>query len=107
MELEINNQQFKRLFLEQISKISDNAVFTIENSVLKCVCSSADNSVILSTNLNIKSEPGTSESKINVGDIKKLIRAFDCIDSETVKFSIKNNNINYSDNNVQFKYHLL
>lgn len=107
MEIEVTNQHFKKLFLEQISKISDNAVLTVEDSALNCLCSSADNSIILSSRLTVKTDSNTPSQKINVGDLKKLIRAFDCVEKETVKFDIKNNNITYADNEIQFKYHLL
>lgn len=107
MEIEVTNQHFKKLFLEQISKISDNAVLTLDKTGLSCLCSSPDNSIILSTHLSVKTDLDEQSQKLNIGDIKKLIRAFDCVDKETVKFSVKNNNITYSDNEVQFKYHLL
>jgi hypothetical protein len=107
MQITINNQQFKRGFLEQICKISDSAVIKIESGYINCICSSPDNSIILYSRLKIKTEEIISPVTLNVGDIKKLIRAFDCVDSEDLTFTVKNNNINYSDTNVQFKYHLL
>jgi hypothetical protein len=111
MILTVNNNLFKKVFLNQISRISDSAVFKISNTNLSCVCNSADNSIILFTNISIKSTQESvqdiTEQKLNIGDVKKLARAFDCITSEEVTFSIKNNNLNYSDSSIQFKYHLL
>jgi len=106
MRIFINNQQFKRNFLEQIGKISDSAVIKAGSNFISCVTCSPDSSIILATQLNIKTEDCVDTLTLNVGDIKKLIRAFDCIDEEDIVFNIKNNNINYSDNNIQFKYHL-
>lgn len=107
MQVTVNNQQFKKHFLEQICKVSDSAVFKIGTSFLSCITCSSDNSVILASQLSVKTEDINEVATLNVGDIKKLLRAFDCVSKEEVVFSIKNNNIHYSDNNIQFKYHLL
>jgi len=108
MEITVNNQHFKKLFLEQISKISDNCVITVIENLLKCKVSSPDNSVILGIELNIdNTDDSEKEVFLNVGDIKKLIRAFDCVSAEKVTFTVDNNNINYKDSSIKFKYHLL
>lgn len=106
MEIEINNNQFKKLFLEQINKVSDKVVLTLENSVLNCIACTPDNSIILSCDFPVKTDP-TFNTVINVGDVKKLTKAFDCIEKDIVSFKLSNNNITYSDTDVQFKYHLL
>jgi hypothetical protein len=106
MEIWLNNNHFKKLFLDQISKVSDNAVVKLENSQLNCITSSSDNSIIFSCNLIVKCEDDC-KSILNIGDIKKLSRAFDCVNEEDIKFTINNNNIVYKDKNIQFKYHLL
>lgn len=105
MEITVNNQNFKKLFLEQIGKISDSAVIVVKGDCLECKTSLPDNSVILGIKFGTKCT--ASNSTLNVGDIKKLLRAFDCIDEEKPTLKIENNNITYSSNNVKFKYHLL
>ena len=106
MRILTNNQHFKRNFLDQICKISDSAVIKAGSNFISCITCSPDNSIILATQLGVKTEDIENTITLNVGDIKKLVRAFDCVDEEEIEFSIKNNNINYSDNNIQFKYHL-
>ena len=108
MEVTTNNKFFKKLFLEQISRISDNAVFVLSNNLLECKACTPDNSVILGLKFKVTTKDNIDcPIKINVGDIKKLIRAFDCIEDENITFKLENNNITYSDKNVKFKYHLL
>jgi len=108
MEITVNNQHFKKLFLEQIGKISDSCVISLLNNKLRCKASSADNSVILGVELSLEDALDLQQEVfLNVGDIKKLIRAFDCVGEERVTFNIENNNINYKDKNIKFKYHLL
>ena len=107
MELSINSQLFKKLFLEQIGKISDSAVVTLSENKLKCLTCTPDNSVILSIEFPVEPNAHTSPIVLNIGDIKKLIRAVDCIDKEKVTLQLHNNNLTYKDKNIQFKYHLL
>jgi hypothetical protein len=107
MQIQLHNTSFKKNFLEQISRISDSAVINLKDSTLECLTNSPDNSIILSTSFKVESDPPASTASINVGDVKKLIRAFDCISSDNITFKVDSNNITYSDNDVQFKYHLL
>lgn len=106
MEITINNQHFKKLFLEQISKISDSAIITLTSDKASCIACTPDNSVIISVTIPIESN-NLINATLNVGDIKKLIRAVDCIDKDKSTFKIFNNNLSYADNNIQFKFHLL
>lgn len=107
MELSINSQLFKKLFLEQISKISDSAVVNLSDNKLKCLACTPDNSVILSIEFPVEQSNNDTPITLNIGDIKKLIRAIDCIDNEKATFQLHNNNLTYKDKNIQFKYHLL
>lgn len=107
MELSINSQLFKKLFLEQISKISDSAVVVLNNNRVSCLTCTPDNTVILSIDFPIEVSSDTLPITLNVGDIKKLIRAVDCIDKEKATLTLHNNNLTYKDKNIQFKYHLL
>lgn len=108
MQIKINNKHFKKLFLEQISKISDSAVLVLTNNCVECKTCTPDNAVILGLKFKVETDQNITEPVfINVGDIKKLIRAFDCISEEDVSFKLENNNIAYTDNSIKFKFHLL
>ena len=107
MQIQLNNNIFKKLFLEQISKVSDSAAIKVKKNSLECIACTSDNSIVLAVNLPITTGEELSVSTLNVGDIKKLIRAVDCISEEQITLKLSNNNIVYSDKNIQFKYHLL
>jgi len=107
MEITLNSQLFKKLFLEQIGKISDSAVLTIDHNTVNCLTCTPDNSVILSISYPVEQVENVPNFTLNVGDIKKLIRAIDCIEKDNATFKIHNNNLSYSDKNIPFKYHLL
>jgi hypothetical protein len=107
MNLQIENKDlFVRQFLQPISKISDSCCIIIENNVASCIVSSPDNSVILSNRFNLSSDI-ESKQILNIPDIKKLIRAFDVIEGESISLQIDKNNISYKNKNTSFKYHLL
>jgi hypothetical protein len=107
MQIQLNNNTFKKLFLEQISKISDAATIKVNKDSLDCITCTSDNSIVLSVSLPVTISDEVTVKTLNVGDIKKLIRALDCIAEENINIKLSNNNIVYSDKNIQFKYHLL
>jgi hypothetical protein len=107
MEIKIDNKDFfVRYFLQPISKVSDNCVIVVDKEGFSCVVNTADNAIILNNNYKV---PQNFETKIslNVPDIKKLVRAFEVIDGESVSLNFDKNNINYKNNSISFKYHLL
>jgi hypothetical protein len=44
---------------------------------------------------------------LNISDIRKVIKAIECIEKDTFTLDIDRNNIGYSSKEVKFKYHLL
>jgi hypothetical protein len=90
-------------YLDSVSKISDSAIFNINNKGISCLVASADNTLILYSQYNIETDIAAT---INVPDIKKLYRVIDTIDSKEVDLVINSNNIEYRGDNIKFKYHL-
>jgi len=45
--------------------------------------------------------------RLNISDIKKVIKAFECIQDNSFTVTIDKNNISYSGSEIRFKYHLL
>jgi hypothetical protein len=105
MEIAINNNLLKKLFLEQIGKISDSAVIDLQDNKMFCKVCTSDNSIILGTSISVDGLKGGTV--INVGDIKKLVKALDCIDDDDIKLRIESNNLFYEDKKIKFKFHLL
>jgi len=93
-------------FLQPIGKINDSCVISLTDNEISCVVCTADTSVILSTTYNTELDLDNPVN-LNISDVKKLIKVFDCIDNDTVALEVDKNNISYSGSGVKFKYHLL
>lgn len=108
MDLKIKDKDlFVRYFLQPIGKVSDSCCIIYDEKNLSCVVSSPDNSIILNIKYTLDASSENHSTVLNIPDIKKLIRAFDVIDEESIILKVDKNNLNYKNNNISFKYHLL
>jgi hypothetical protein len=109
MNLSIKNRDFfLKYFLQPISKVSDSCCVVLNESKLSSVVSSPDNAIILNVKYTLDQPVSTNDDIIlNIPDIKKLIRALDVIEDESINLIIDKNNLSYKNNNIAFKYHLL
>jgi hypothetical protein len=93
-------------FLLPLSRINDSCVITVTGDGFSSVASTTDGSVILHSAYN--TEVGIDTSlKLNISDLKKVIKAFECIQGDSFTISIDKNNISYTGTEIRFKYHLL
>ena len=90
-------------FLDSVSKISDSAIFEINNEGISCLVASPDNTLILFSKYEV--ETGV-RANINIPDIKKLYRVIATIDKKELNLHINSNNIEYKGDVIKFKYHL-
>lgn len=93
-------------FLQPLSKINDSCVITVTSDGFSSVVSTTDASVILHSVYNTELDTDTS-LRLNISDIKKVIKAFECIQDNSFTVTIDKNNISYSGPEIRFKYHLL
>lgn len=93
-------------FLSPISKLNDSCVICVKDSGLQCTVCTADSTVILHTHYKLPLDVDEPMC-LNIADVKKIIKAFECISSDTFTFSIDRNNISYTGPEIKFKYHLL
>jgi|TARA_R110001583_G_scaffold84407_2_gene222033 hypothetical protein len=89
--------------LDAISKISDSAILNVEEDKITSLVSSIDNTLILYSQYSVPSE---LQDTLNVPDIKKLHRVLDTLETDQVELKVNSNNIEYTGENVKFKYHL-
>lgn len=107
MQLTISDKKvFVRGFLQPISKINDSCVVTVSDSGLHCITCTPDASIILSTKL-LQEIDTDKPFNLNISDIRKVIKAIECIERDNFTLTIDRNNIGYSSKEVRFKYHLL
>jgi len=93
-------------FLNPISKINDSCVIEINDNGFNCTTCTSDASVILNTQylLNLDID---IPLKLNISDVKKVIKAFECIGNESFTLAVDKNNLSYTGQEIKFKYHLL
>jgi hypothetical protein len=107
MDLNIDNKDlFVRYFLQPISKVSDSCCITLKGNKISCLVCSPDNAIILNNSFTLTNDI-EGEHTLNVSDVKKLIRAFEVIEEQSISLVFDKNNIRYKNKNVSFKYHLL
>jgi len=105
-ELKLQNRPEFVKFLDAISKINESAIVNVQETpgLLSCLVSSADNTLILSAELN-SVDTNFSDTN-NIPDIKKLIRVVDSLNIKDMTLTVNSNNYEYKGNSVKFKYHL-
>jgi len=97
---------FLNSFLLPISKINDSCVIQLDKNGFNCTVATSDASVILYTAYKINTK--TDEKiNINISDVKKVIKAFEGVSSDSFNFTVDKNNISYFGPEIRFKYHLL
>lgn len=104
MEFKISN---KKLFLDDfiypLSKFAENVSLTLDSGVISALVSSTNKTIV--SNFELK-EPSVSEKMaLHVPDLKKFYRLISFIQDD-IKLVIDNNSINYTSDDLRFKYHL-
>lgn len=93
-------------FLQPIAKISDSCVVKLNDSALSCLTCTPDSSVILYAQYNLANDYDT-QIILNIPDLKKLIKAFECISTDSFSLTLDKNNLTYLGTEIKLKYHLL
>jgi len=109
MVIKIENlKSFTNGFLSSISRLSDSCVLAFEKNTASCISSNNDNTVIYYSNVDQKNNfISDNLVKLNIPDVKKIIKIFTCIEENNCEFNLENNNISFKSNYFKFKYHLL
>lgn len=107
IKLPISKDLFVK-FLAPISRLGDKAVIKLYNNTMYTLAASEDNNIILyalaKTDASID-----NATRLNIPDVKKLLRAIDCLDSNLI-FTYKSNYILCETselNGAYFKYHVV
>jgi hypothetical protein len=93
-------------FLNPISKINDSCVIEVNGQGFTCTTCTSDTSVILHTQYILDLDLDVP-LKLNIADVRKVVKAFECIGNDSFVLSVDKNNISYSGQEIKFKYHLL
>lgn len=104
----LNKANFTQKFLHPISRINDLCTLTIQENSIYNLNRTVDSSLSLySVCEDIEVLDYTEKTNISFADIKKFIKAFDCISDATVDLIINANSVEYKSNGTKFKFHLI
>ena len=100
-----NKKDFVSNFLGPISNLNDVCILSIEGNSMSCTLASADATIVCKSTIEVDTD--LDNVKLNLPDIKKMVRVLDIIPSTEIELQINENNISYNKNGYKFKYHLL
>jgi hypothetical protein len=111
MEILVDRKLILSKFLIPLNKFTDQAIIYLDKDYIDCVSytTSDKQSIILYTKLFIKNDiqdPTFKGIKLNIGSVKKLINAFNCINDDIIRLNIEKNSISYTSPDANFKFHL-
>lgn len=94
-------------FITPLNSITDKALIKIDKNKIKTVVISIDPSVILIASTNVDTNI-TEETKLGIGNVKKLKTLLNYIDTQNESsVYIKNNKLTYKSDDIRFSYHLM
>lgn len=109
MNISISKKEFNDKFLNQISKIDNACILTVNSRYISCLTNVEDGSIILYSKLNTATPTGLKDDEtkqLDIPDIRRLSRVFDCIDEDVLDLQIDSNSISYDKKGIKFKYYL-
>lgn len=97
-------------FFIPLSRFTDQVILNLTTDSIDCLSytSTEKQSIILYAKLAIKTEiPENETVKLNIGSLKKLIQALNCLDDiNIIQLNIEKNHIAYKSPETNFKFHL-
>lgn len=109
MRLKINNRiEFVQKFLNPISRINDLCTLKIQSDRITNLSRTSDNSFALYANcFDIEVCEYEQDQNISFSDIKKFIKAIDCVQTQSIELVISKNKIEYISPEMKFRFHLI
>jgi len=108
MKIKINKNEIISKFLTPISKITDKCIINLQPDSIFALTNTDDGSIILYANLKVLTQlPENNKVILNIPDVKRLNRIFDCLNSDILDIEVNTNNLKYDTDDIKFVYHLL
>jgi hypothetical protein len=104
MKFTISKNSFIKDILSPIANLNDRAIISFSELGGVSIVNNTENNVILYLKINI---PSKEKIELNIGDVKKLSRALDCVEQDELNFDLSPGMIKYETDEITFKYHLL
>jgi hypothetical protein len=108
MKISLNKKIIVDEFLTPISRITEECSIHITPDSIYSLVNDLSGNVILYCNLTIKTNV-EKELVLNIKDVRKLCKVFDCIESAIIDLDVDENSsvIKYSSPHLSFKLHLV
>lgn len=108
MKLKLNKEILVNKFLTPVSRVSEKCVISLYKDHIQTLTTTSEGNPILYALLKTTCDlEDKNELILNIPNINKLIRMFNCINSDEIELEINSNNIEYKSLNMNFKYFLL
>jgi hypothetical protein len=101
-----NKKDFVSNFLGPVSNLNDASILSIDDNKISCTLASADATIVCRSMIDVETDLKNG-TKLNLPDIKKLVRVLDIIPSAELELQVNENNLSYNKSGYKFKYHLL
>lgn len=102
----LNKTNFVQKFLLPISRINDLSSLTLEENKIYNINRTPDNNFSLYIRTD-EIEYSGEKRLLSFSDIKKFIKVFDCIQSNTIELYINQNSVEYRGEGTNFRFHLI
>lgn len=101
----LNKTSFCKKFLDPISKISTACILTLSNNLVSSLCKGDDGTFLYTETADVLFSG--EDRTLNIPDLARFIKMFDCIQEDQIELIINSNNIEYKSPSTRFKYHLI
>lgn len=96
---------FVNTFLHCITKVTEDCIIEIDDSLIHCLCCTSDGTLIQL--VRYKNNNGFKQT-LNVPDVKRLHKIINCVSNDQhVELNIDSNSISYKSPTTRFKFYLL
>lgn len=99
-----DRRSFVDVFLNSISKISEDCILKLHNEQITSLCSTSDGTLVQYA--SFKNSCDFTQT-LNIPDIKRLHKILGCLSHDNVSLSVDSNNITYDSSDTKFKFYLL
>ena len=102
----LNRRSFIDNFLQPISKVNEQCTITLSNDKASTLTSNINTTVFLHCESTLSCNIDDPIS-LNVGNVSKLQKAFECIQEDEPEFELNRNHLRYVSPDLKFNYHVL
>jgi len=101
-----NRDELVSKFLTPLSRINDTCVIKLEEKRFSSTVATNDGTLIFHSTFNL-TDPVEESNSLNIPHVSKLIKVLNVIPENHIVLNVQSNHLQYSSEQIKFKYHLL